>query len=47
MTERGWLQRTPDRVIRLSPDGLEQSDAIGPLLYSPAVRDLMARCDME
>jgi oxygen-independent coproporphyrinogen-3 oxidase len=33
--------------VRLTADGLELSDAIGPLLYSPATRDRMAEFDLR
>ncbi|WP_236239334.1 STM4012 family radical SAM protein [Streptomyces sp. CC228A] len=40
---RGWLDRTaPDGLLRLSPEGLAHSDALGPELFSPAVRAAMA-----
>ncbi|MEU1292803.1 STM4012 family radical SAM protein [Streptomyces sp. NPDC005840] len=39
--DRGWL--TDDgTVLRLTPEGLAHSDAIGPDLFSPAVRSAMA-----
>ncbi|MGW3146978.1 STM4012 family radical SAM protein [Streptomyces sp. NPDC001177] len=39
--ERGWL--TDDRTtLRLTPEGIAHSDAIGPDLFSPAVRAAMA-----
>ncbi|MEU7321743.1 STM4012 family radical SAM protein [Streptomyces griseoviridis] len=39
--DRGWL--TDDgAVLRLTPEGLAHSDAIGPDLFSPAVRSAMA-----
>ncbi|MFF7981733.1 STM4012 family radical SAM protein [Streptomyces sp. NPDC007901] len=39
--DRGWL--TDDgTVLRLTPEGLAHSDAIGPGLFSPAVRAAMA-----
>ncbi|MGW7402962.1 STM4012 family radical SAM protein [Streptomyces sp. NPDC054833] len=39
--DRGWL--TDDRAaLRLTPEGLAHSDAIGPDLFSPAVRAAMA-----
>ncbi|MFJ3233923.1 STM4012 family radical SAM protein [Streptomyces sp. NPDC086787] len=39
--DRGWL--ADDRaVLRLTPEGLAHSDAIGPELFSPAVRAAMA-----
>ncbi|WP_406728969.1 STM4012 family radical SAM protein [Streptomyces sp. GD-15H] len=44
LADRGWLTdddpRTP--VLRLTPEGLAHSDAIGPELFSPAVRAAMA-----
>jgi oxygen-independent coproporphyrinogen-3 oxidase len=36
--ERSALATIDDERIRLTPEGLERSDAIGPWLYSPAVR---------
>ncbi|MFK0258555.1 STM4012 family radical SAM protein [Streptomyces sp. NPDC090445] len=50
-TARGWLEQTeetgePGRgaagLLRLTPDGLAHSDALGPALFSPAVRAAMA-----
>ncbi|MFF8605834.1 STM4012 family radical SAM protein [Streptomyces sp. NPDC015346] len=39
----GWLDReTPEGLLRLSPEGLAHSDALGPALFSPAVRAAMA-----
>ncbi|MFJ5774188.1 STM4012 family radical SAM protein [Streptomyces sp. NPDC093094] len=38
---RGWLTETGDGVLRLTPEGLAHSDAIGPELFSPAVRAAM------
>ncbi|MFI0350596.1 STM4012 family radical SAM protein [Actinomadura sp. 9N407] len=38
--DRGWLQQD-ESVIRLTPEGLAHSDAIGPALFSPRVRALM------
>ncbi|MGW6080896.1 STM4012 family radical SAM protein, partial [Streptomyces sp. NPDC055186] len=44
LAERGWLAdddpSTP--VLRLTPEGLAHSDAVGPELFSPAVRAAMA-----
>ncbi|MFK0117587.1 STM4012 family radical SAM protein [Streptomyces sp. NPDC090994] len=42
--DRGWLagDGTPGTVLRLTPEGLAHSDAIGPELFSPAVRAAMA-----
>ncbi|GGV73150.1 STM4012 family radical SAM protein [Streptomyces griseoloalbus] len=41
---RGWLADDGPgaTVLRLTPEGLAHSDAIGPELFSPAVRDAMA-----
>ncbi|MGX1316273.1 oxygen-independent coproporphyrinogen-3 oxidase [Streptomyces calvus] len=41
---RGWLagDGTDSTVLRLTPEGLAHSDAIGPELFSPAVRAAMA-----
>ncbi|MGW4893679.1 STM4012 family radical SAM protein [Kitasatospora sp. NPDC004240] len=42
---RGWLAADaggPAGRLRLSPEGLAHSDAVGPMLFSPEVRDLMA-----
>ncbi|WUI01870.1 STM4012 family radical SAM protein [Spirillospora sp. NBC_00431] len=39
--DRGWLE-TSDDTIRLTPEGLAYSDAIGPALFSPRVQGLMA-----
>ncbi|MFD7811695.1 STM4012 family radical SAM protein [Streptomyces sp. NPDC059785] len=36
------LRLSPPRTLRLSPEGLAYSDAIGPELFSPAVRAAMA-----
>ncbi|MEU4111861.1 STM4012 family radical SAM protein [Streptomyces sp. NPDC027717] len=36
----GWLEDGP--VLRLTPEGLAHSDALGPELFSPAVRAAMA-----
>jgi oxygen-independent coproporphyrinogen-3 oxidase len=42
--ERGWLadDGPASRRLRLTPEGLAHSDAIGPELFSPAVRAAMA-----
>jgi oxygen-independent coproporphyrinogen-3 oxidase len=37
---RGWVEQDAS-VIRLTPEGLAHSDAIGPALFSPRVRALM------
>ncbi|GAA2966041.1 STM4012 family radical SAM protein [Streptomyces enissocaesilis] len=40
---RGWLDDSaPEGLLRLSPEGLAHSDALGPELFSPAVRAAMA-----
>jgi oxygen-independent coproporphyrinogen-3 oxidase len=41
LADRGWLAATDGR-LRLTPEGLAHSDAVGPLLFSPAVRAAMA-----
>ncbi|WP_018638849.1 STM4012 family radical SAM protein [Parafrankia elaeagni] len=38
--DHGWLEQTPT-TLRLTPDGLARSDALGPALFSPQVRTLM------
>jgi oxygen-independent coproporphyrinogen-3 oxidase len=38
LCDRGWLRRTEERIL-LTPLGVEYSDQVGPMLYSPAVRD--------
>ncbi|WP_329128694.1 STM4012 family radical SAM protein [Streptomyces sp. NBC_01476] len=41
--DRGWLdQEAGPALLRLSPEGLAHSDALGPVLFSPAVRAAMA-----
>ncbi|WP_191971564.1 STM4012 family radical SAM protein [Streptomyces luteolifulvus] len=42
--DRGWLESGDPHaaVLRLTPEGLAHSDAIGPELFSPAVRAAMA-----
>ncbi|MGV4980953.1 STM4012 family radical SAM protein [Streptomyces sp. NRAIS4] len=41
--DRGWLeQESGAQRLRLTPEGLAHSDAIGPELFSPAVRAAMA-----
>ncbi|MEU8826933.1 STM4012 family radical SAM protein [Streptomyces sp. NPDC048636] len=46
--ERGWLDSgaAPD-LLRLSAEGLAYSDALGPELFSPAVRAAMAAYDLK
>jgi coproporphyrinogen III oxidase-like Fe-S oxidoreductase len=41
LADRGWLDADRTDVIRLTPEGLAHSDAIGPALFSPRVRALM------
>ncbi|MGC3003328.1 STM4012 family radical SAM protein [Streptomyces sp. G35A] len=43
-TDRGWLEDAGPRAatLRLTPEGLAHSDAVGPELFSPAVRAAMA-----
>ncbi|MFF4529387.1 STM4012 family radical SAM protein [Streptomyces sp. NPDC001407] len=38
----GWLADGPTGRLRLSPEGLAHSDALGPALFSPGVRAAMA-----
>ncbi|MFI5798012.1 STM4012 family radical SAM protein [Streptomyces sp. NPDC051677] len=40
--DRGWLTDSDPATLRLTPEGLAHSDAIGPELFSPAVRAAMA-----
>ncbi|MEV1067934.1 STM4012 family radical SAM protein [Streptomyces sp. NPDC050263] len=42
IADRGWLTDADPTTLRLTPEGLAHSDAIGPELFSPAVRDAMA-----
>ncbi|MEU9144225.1 STM4012 family radical SAM protein [Streptomyces sp. NPDC048349] len=44
---RGWLEDagTAGEELRLTPEGLAHSDALGPALFSPAVRAAMAAYD--
>ncbi|MGD1217130.1 STM4012 family radical SAM protein [Streptomyces krungchingensis] len=42
LVDRGWLADTHATWLRLTPEGLAHSDAIGPELFSPAVRSAMA-----
>ncbi|CAM3795318.1 STM4012 family radical SAM protein [Kibdelosporangium persicum] len=44
LADRGWLVDSGDR-LQLTPEGLAWSDAIGPALFSPAVRAAMAAYD--
>ncbi|WP_231630450.1 STM4012 family radical SAM protein [Streptomyces clavuligerus] len=44
---RGWLEpERADGVLRLTGEGLAHSDALGPELFSPAVRAAMAAYDL-
>ncbi|MFF2041531.1 STM4012 family radical SAM protein [Kitasatospora sp. NPDC058170] len=43
---RGWLAQDPLRLV-LSPEGLAHSDAVGPMLFSPEVRTLMAEYEAK
>ncbi|MFI0710111.1 STM4012 family radical SAM protein [Streptomyces inhibens] len=46
--ERGWLDDSAaPELLRLSPEGLAHSDALGPMLFSPAVRSRMAAYDLK
>ncbi|MFI1028816.1 STM4012 family radical SAM protein [Streptomyces sp. NPDC020951] len=42
VADRGWLTDADPTTLRLTPEGLAHSDAIGPELFSPVVRDAMA-----
>ncbi|MFD7973186.1 STM4012 family radical SAM protein [Streptomyces clavifer] len=45
---RGWLDTSaPPGLLRLSPEGLAHSDALGPELFSPAVRAAMAAYEQK
>ncbi|MER6118782.1 STM4012 family radical SAM protein [Streptomyces sp. NPDC001743] len=46
---RGWLDggAAADGLLRLSPEGLAHSDALGPGLFSPAVRAAMAAYELK
>lgn len=45
---RGWLARPVEGgLLRLSPEGLAHSDALGPELFSPAVRAAMADYEVK
>lgn len=46
LVERGWAERTPDR-LRLTAEGLARADAIGPWLASPRVRAAMESADLR
>lgn len=42
LADRGWLAEATSAHLRLTPEGLAHSDAVGPELFSPAVRAAMA-----
>ncbi|GHH25133.1 STM4012 family radical SAM protein [Streptomyces lanatus] len=42
LADRGWLTDPAAPHLRLTPEGLAHSDAVGPDLFSPAVRAAMA-----
>ncbi|MGF0174385.1 STM4012 family radical SAM protein [Streptomyces sp. Marseille-Q5077] len=42
LADRGWLAEAASAHLRLTPEGLAHSDAVGPELFSPAVRAAMA-----
>ncbi|MEU9056794.1 STM4012 family radical SAM protein [Streptomyces sp. NPDC048384] len=42
LADRGWLAQATSAHLRLTPEGLAHSDAVGPELFSPAVRAAMA-----
>ncbi|WNI21082.1 STM4012 family radical SAM protein [Streptomyces sp. ITFR-16] len=46
---RGWLDQgaAAEGLLRLSPEGLAHSDALGPELFSPAVRAAMAAYEVR
>ncbi|WP_416968819.1 STM4012 family radical SAM protein [Streptomyces sp. 4F14] len=46
LSERGWLDDTGGH-LKLTPEGLAHSDAIGPELFSPAVRRRMAEYERK
>ncbi|MEU9763131.1 STM4012 family radical SAM protein [Streptomyces sp. NPDC047987] len=47
--ERGWLDTAAGAsgLLRLSPEGLAHSDALGPELFSPGVRAAMAAYELK
>lgn len=47
LADRGWLAGTTGELLRLSPEGLAYSDAIGPEFFSPAVRAAMAEYELR
>ncbi|MFI5720923.1 STM4012 family radical SAM protein [Nocardia sp. NPDC051750] len=47
LADRGWLTHPTGELLRLSPEGLAYSDAIGPEFFSPAVRAAMAEYELR
>lgn len=47
LADRGWLLEAGTERIRLSPDGLAHSDAVGPEFFSRAVQDAMAAYELR
>ncbi|WP_216895149.1 STM4012 family radical SAM protein [Nocardia alni] len=47
LAERGWLADGDTDRLRLSPEGLAYSDAIGPEFFSPAVRAAMTNYELR
>ncbi|MER6788042.1 STM4012 family radical SAM protein [Streptomyces sp. NPDC000658] len=47
LADRGWLTDADPTTLRLTPEGLAHSDAVGPALFSPAVRTAMAAYDRK
>ncbi|GAB2879291.1 STM4012 family radical SAM protein [Streptomyces mayteni] len=45
LADRGWLAEAGPEWLRLSPEGLAHSDAVGPGFFSPTVRAAMAAYD--
>jgi oxygen-independent coproporphyrinogen-3 oxidase len=46
--DRGWLDESAGpELLRLSPEGLAHSDAVGPELFSAAVRERMAAYELK
>ena len=47
LIEEGWAEPAEVASIRLTPAGLERSDAIGPLFYSAAMNRRMDEYELE
>lgn len=47
LADRGWLADTGPALLRLSPEGVAYSDAIGPEFFSPAVGAAMAEYELR